>query len=190
MLLRLKGDGNDDKSSNIENTENQAENQAETAGFSIDSEIPKVIVDTEPPSLAESTDTIKVCTPSPRRPKSDTSIFSIPKDSFQAQEPLHVTSLLNIREGSTSFSRKNSISPSNSAELPETDIFGPEIRQEIAQKMAEKKDIIKCTLIIVVPILILSIVLMSNSFHMIDEGHVGIYFRQGALMVIENKLRT
>ena len=40
---------------------------------------------------------------------------------------------------------------------------------------------------VAVPVLGILIAAMVSSFHVIDEGHVGIYFKQGALMVIENK---
>ena len=40
---------------------------------------------------------------------------------------------------------------------------------------------------VTVPVLGILIAAMVSSFHVVDEGHVGIYFKQGALMVIENK---
>ena len=51
------------------------------------------------------------------------------------------------------------------------------------QKMTETKAILKCIGFITVPILILVIAMMASSFHVVEEGHVGIYFKQGALMV-------
>ncbi len=42
---------------------------------------------------------------------------------------------------------------------------------------------IKCLSVIFIPILALVIAIMVDSFHVIEEGNVGIYYRQGALQV-------
>ena len=54
--------------------------------------------------------------------------------------------------------------------------------------MTETKNILKCIGVVTIPILVLSVAMMASSFHVVEEGHVGIYFKQGALQVIENWL--
>jgi hypothetical protein len=54
--------------------------------------------------------------------------------------------------------------------------------------MTETKSILKCIGIVTIPILVLAVAMMASSFHVVEEGHVGIYFKQGALQVIENWL--
>ena len=53
--------------------------------------------------------------------------------------------------------------------------------------MAETKSVVCVGLVVVGGIFLLAVAMMVSSFHIVDEGHVGIYFKQGALMVIENK---
>ena len=54
--------------------------------------------------------------------------------------------------------------------------------------MTETKSILKCIGVVTIPILVLAVAMMASSFHVVEEGHVGIYFKQGALQVIENWL--
>ena len=45
------------------------------------------------------------------------------------------------------------------------------------------KKLFKCGGVIFAAIIILVAVLLGNSLHVVEEGHVGVYFRNGALMV-------
>ncbi len=58
---------------------------------------------------------------------------------------------------------------------------------QVTQQRMEPKEKLKCGLAILLPFLALCIAMMASSFHIIEEGNVGIYFRQGALMVNLNQ---
>ena len=45
------------------------------------------------------------------------------------------------------------------------------------------KKLFKCGGVVFAAIIILFAVLLGNSLHVVEEGHVGVYFRNGALMV-------
>ena len=55
--------------------------------------------------------------------------------------------------------------------------------QEPIQTEMESKGVVKCMIGTGVAILGICIAMMASSFHTIEEGHVGVYFKQGALVV-------
>ena len=108
-------------------------------------------------SSENSENEIRVRPPTPIQPESG--------ENFQV-ENLEVTHLdANFRKLST-----NTITPI-------------EFQVHQSSSRMETKDKIKCGALVIIPILILSVALMTSSFHVIQEGHVGIYFKQGALQV-------
>ena len=45
------------------------------------------------------------------------------------------------------------------------------------------KKLFKCGGVVFVAIIMLVAVLLAETLHVVEEGHVGVYFRNGALMV-------
>ena len=54
---------------------------------------------------------------------------------------------------------------------------------QVQQESIMEKGVVKFLLGIGGIILGISIAMMASSFHTIEEGHVGVYFKQGALVV-------
>jgi len=75
------------------------------------------------------------------------------------------------------ISNRNSIAPEILFENEEE----PETESEDKPIMTETKSILKCIGVVTIPILVLAVAMMASSFHVVEEGHVGIYFKQGAL---------
>jgi len=161
-------------------------------------------------SNSESTDTIEIREPQTPRPNSYCSVYTIPADLFHEEE-LEVTSLseevtaiIQSRRNSinpetqTLRSRQNSITPTVEPEeiiISNRNSITPEILfeneeepetepEEDKPKMTETKSILKCIGVVTIPILVLAVAMMASSFHVVEEGHVGIYFKQGALQEI------